>query len=165
MSGEINVIIDEEFQGYLEPGWLEKVAWETLSADGFISPVELGLVVTNEEEVQSLNRSYRGVDEPTDVLAFGLLPHQSEEKGDSPPFVTPPNGFLHLGEVIVSYPQAASQAEEQGHATEQEIALLVIHGVLHLLGYDHDSPEQELKMRTLEEETLKSISMWPGRDQ
>lgn len=164
MSREISVIIDEEFQGGLEQGWLEKVAWETLSAEGVASPVELGLVVTNDGELQSLNRSYRGVDEPTDVLAFGLLPHKPEESGDSPTFVSPPNGVLHLGEVIISYPQAARQAKEQGHATEQEMALLVIHGVLHLLGHDHDSPEQELKMRTREEETLKSISMWPVRN-
>ena len=131
------------------------MARETLSAEGIVSPIELGLVITNEREVRRLNQSYRGVDEPTDVLAFGFLPPQPEEKDSL--FITPPDGVLHLGEVIISYPQVVRQAKEQGHPLEREMALLVIHGILHLLGYDHDDPAQGLKMRSREEKILSEI--------
>jgi probable rRNA maturation factor len=122
---QIDVIIGEEFQGGLERGWLERVVQETLSAGGIGSAVELGLVIADEGEVRRLNQSYRGIDEPTDVLAFGLHPFQEE---GLPPFITPPDGVLHLGEVILSYPQAVQQAKEQGHSLEREMALLIVHG-------------------------------------
>jgi probable rRNA maturation factor len=160
---QIDVIIGEEFQGGLERGWLERVVQETLSAGGIGSAVELGLVIADEGEVRRLNQSYRGVDEPTDVLAFGL--HSFREEGLSS-FITPPDGVLHLGEVILSYPQAAEQAKEQGPSLEREMALLIIHGVLHLLGYDHDDPGQESKMKGEEERILREIGglrWWWGR--
>ena len=74
---------------------------------------------------------------------------------DSPPFIHPPDGVRHLGEVLISYPQAVAQAKEQGHSPERELALLVIHGILHLLGYDHEEPEQEEKMKQKEKELLE----------
>jgi probable rRNA maturation factor len=104
--------------------------------------------------VQRLNRDYRGVDEPTDVLAFHMLPHN----GIASPFVLPPDGVTRLGEVIISYPQALAQAKEQGHSAQRELALLVIHGVLHLLGYDHEESGEAKKMRRREEELLEKYS-------
>ena len=152
---EINVLIDEGLEGCLEVGWLQSVAEQVLVAPGAGSNVELGLVITSQERVQELNRSYRGKDEPTDVLAFCMLP--TEKKPDILPFVTPPDGVLHLGEVIISYPQAVIQAEEHQHTIEKEITILIIHGVLHLLGYEHDKPELEYEMRARETEILSHI--------
>jgi len=81
-----------------------------------------------------------------------------EEIGaDFPPFVQPPDGVLHLGEVIISYPQAVAQAEEHQHSVKREIAILIIHGVLHLLGYEHDKPELKRQMMTREAEILSCI--------
>jgi len=81
-----------------------------------------------------------------------------EEAGaDLPPFVMPPDGVSHLGEVIISYPQAVAQAEEQRHSVQREIAILIIHGVLHLLGYEHDKPEEEKEMRALQEKILGQV--------
>ena len=83
---------------------------------------------------------------------------------ESPPatratsFITPPDGVLHLGEVIVSYPQAVLQAEEYHHPLEQELALLVVHGVLHLLGHEDEEAEAELDMRAEEERILGELS-------
>jgi probable rRNA maturation factor len=105
--------------------------------------------------VRELNRRYRGIDEPTDVISFALTEEKTE--GDSFPFVTPPDGFLHLGEVIISYPQAVRQAEEQHHGIEEEIALLVVHGTLHLLGYEHDEPVREQEMRAVEKRILFEV--------
>ena len=151
---EINVLIDEGFKGCPEVGWLQSVAEQVLVAQNAGSRVELGLVIATQERVQQLNLSYLGRDEPTDVLAFSAI----EEIGsDFPPFVTPPDGVLHLGEVIISYPQAVTQAEEHRHSIKREIAILIIHGVLHLLGYEHDKPELKQKMSAREEEILSRI--------
>jgi len=151
---EINVLIDEGLEGYLEVSWLQSVAEQVLVAQDAGSKVELGLVITNQERVQQLNRSYLGKDEPTDVLAFSA---REEIDAELPPFVQPPDGVLHLGEVIISYPQAVIQAKEHRHSVKREIAILIIHGVLHLLGYEHDKPELERQMKTREKEILSCI--------
>jgi len=114
----------------------------------------VSLVFTDSETVQRLNRDYRGVDKPTDVLAFYMLPQKEADSS----FALPPNGVIRLGEVIISYPQAVEQAKEQGHSTKQELALLIIHGILHLLGYDHEQPEEEKLMRERERELLEKIA-------
>jgi probable rRNA maturation factor len=144
---ELYVKIDEPFQGCVDEGWLRRVVEQTLTMEGVDWPVELGLVISDEETIRQLNKSYRGRDEATDVLSFAL----SEDS--DPPFITPPDGVLHLGEVILCYPQAAIQAEERHHPLERELALLVIHGVLHLLGH-----EDELRMRAEEERVLKEVA-------
>jgi probable rRNA maturation factor len=116
--------------------------------------VEMGLVIASQQRVKELNKTYRGKDEPTDVLAFAA---REEDGADLPPFVQPPDGVLHLGEVIIGYPQAVKQAEEHMHSIKREIAILVIHGVLHLLGYEHDEPEPARKMAAREAEVLKIV--------
>ena len=151
MLEEIEVFVDEEFRGVVNGGWVKKIVRQVLKAEGVASPFEVSLVFTNSETVRQLNRDYRGVDQLTDVLAFSMLP----QKGTDSSFPLPPDGFTRLGEVIISYPQAAEQAKEQGHSPERELALLVIHGILHLLGYDHEEPEEESKMREREREFLE----------
>jgi len=154
---EINVLIDEGLEDCLDVDWLESIAKQALIAQNADSNVELGLVITSQERVQQLNRSYLGKDEPTDVLAFSMLPTAEEIGADFPPFVTPPDGVVHLGEVIISYPQAVIQAEEQHHSIRKEIATLIIHGVLHLLGYKDDNPELKRQMSARETEILTGM--------
>jgi len=149
---EINVLIDDDLEGYLELSWLQGVAEQVLAAQNVGSNVEMGLVITSQERVRQLNRSYLGKDEPTDVLAFSMLP-----EADRPPFITPPDGVLHLGEVIIAYPQAVIQAEEHRHSIKREVAILIIHGVLHLLGYEDEEPELKCQMAAREEEILSRI--------
>ncbi len=151
---EINVLIDEPLAANLEPGWLQKIVEQVLEAQGAGAEVEMGLVIATEERVKQLNRDYRGRDEPTDVLAFAA---REEAGADHPPFIHPPDGILHLGEVIISYPQAEMQAGEHRHSIKRELAILIIHGVLHLLGYEHDKPEPERQMRAREAEILSYI--------
>ncbi len=152
---EINVLIDEDFKECLEVGWLQHITEQVLVAQDAGSSVELGLVIASQERVQQLNKSYLGRDEPTDVLAFSMLPEPSG--GDLTPFVLPPDGIKHLGEVIISYPQTVIQAKEHQHSIKREIAILIVHGVLHLLGYEHDKPELEREMRVREAEILSYI--------
>ena len=154
---EITVVIDEQFEGYLEVGWLQSIAEQVLIAEKASPDAELGVVITSQERVQELNRSYRGKDRPTDVLAFAMLPSAEQPQPDSPPFITPPNGVLHLGEAIISYPQAVIQAEAHKHSTKREIAILIIHGVLHLLGYDDEKPESRQRMLARQSEALSQI--------
>jgi probable rRNA maturation factor len=113
----------------------------------------VGIVVTGQEMVRQLNRIYRGKDEPTDVLAFSAR----QEAEGLPPFILAPDGLLHLGEVIISYPQAAIQAEEHGHPLKRELSILLIHGLLHLLGYEHEEAGAGRKMRDREKELLGLI--------
>jgi probable rRNA maturation factor len=150
---EINVLIEEGFRDCLESQWLRILAEQVLTLQEAGAEVELGLVITGQERVQALNRSYRGKDAPTDVLAFSTLPGAGE------PFVTPPDGRLHLGEVIVSYPQAVIQAGEEGHSIKKEIATLITHGILHLLGFDHEEPGLKRQMQAREREILSRLGI------
>lgn len=154
MAREVDIAVEEEFRGLVDRDRVRKIARKVLDEEGITSSYELSLVFTDSETVQKLNRDFRGVDEPTDVLAFHMLPQNESE----PSFVLPPDGITHLGEVIISYPQAVEQAREQGHPVEQELGLLIIHGILHLLGYDHERPEDEAKMRAREKELLDKIA-------
>ena len=154
---EINILIYEEYKEQVDTGWLESVAEQALSAEKVCPRAEMGLVITGPEQVRELNRDYRDVDEPTDVLAFALL-----EGKDESSFIAPPDGVLHLGEVIISYPQAVVQAGEARHPVRKELALLVVHGILHLLGYDHDKPELEKIMRAREVAILERIGESKG---
>ena len=97
------------------------------------------VVITDDQGVQELNRDFMGEDEPTDVLSFGA----QEEAG---PFVSAPDSGDYLGDIIISYPRAVAQAFEQEHPVERELDLLVVHGVLHLLGYDHAEAEEQVDM-------------------
>lgn len=155
---EIDVLIDEGLETDFEVGWLEKVAEQVLVAETVSQNAELGLVITGQERIQQLNRDYLGEDEPTDVLAFAMLP-PAEGRPEVPAFVVPPDGAVHLGEVIISHPQAVMQAEEHCHPVKKEMAILIVHGVLHLLGYDHAEPEQERRMRDREVEILSHVEI------
>lgn len=156
---EINVLVDEEFAGSLEVSWLRQVVEQVLTAEEADADTELSLVITSQEKIRQLNRDYRDKDTPTDVLSFAMLRGASAD-GDNAmvPFITPPDGQSHLGEVIISYLQAVIQAEEQGHSVEKEITRLIIHGVLHLLGYDHAESEPERQMRAREAVVLNQIA-------
>jgi probable rRNA maturation factor len=152
---QLSIRIEKPFVGLVSKQWLRRVVKLTLANAGISSQVELGLVIAGDETVHELNRSYRSVDRTTDVISFAL----SERKEKTESFVTPPDDVLHLGEVIISYPQTKRQAEEQHHPLERELALLVAHGVLHLLGYDHALPEQEKKMKAMESRVLDAIEV------
>jgi probable rRNA maturation factor len=150
---EISVLFDEGFENSLPEAWLSEVAQGTLQAEGKTN-IEMGILITSQEIIQELNHRYLMEDHPTDVLSFAML--ESEEGGE--PFPCPEDGVQHLGEVIISYPQAKQQATEHGHSPKKETAVLLIHGILHLLGYDHATPEGELAMKEREAAALKLVA-------
>lgn len=122
--------------------------------------------ITNDAEVQDLNRRYRGLDEPTDVLSFPFTkqaapaPFYGEQMPAPLPqdeFVLPQGAGGSLGELVIAFPYARRQAERAGHPVRDEVALLVVHGILHLLGYDHAEPEEERVMRDKTAEILRAL--------
>jgi probable rRNA maturation factor len=117
------------------------------------SEVEAGIILTDEKTIHQLNRDYRQVDAPTDVLSFALSEGDEER---------PQAEFLPelLGDVIICIPRAKEQAIEFGHAFEREVLYLAVHGVLHLLGYDHQTAEEQQAMRA-EEERFLTAEGWP----
>ncbi len=100
---------------------------------------EWSLSFVDESTIQGLNLDYRGIDAPTDVLSFPLM------EGTPMPAVVP-DGLQLLGDVVIAPEIAARQALERGHTLDDELALLMAHGLLHLLGYDHDTPENKDRM-------------------
>ena len=170
---EIDISVDEPYQQELSEVWLRTVMEAALvEALPQGEPAQVGLVVTDDKTVQELNRQFRGLDEVTDVLSFSAShsghwegdPQESDEASpesvDSEElnFVLPPGEPSPLGEVIISFPQTIRQAQERNGPVEQELALLIIHGVLHLVGYDHMEPEDEAQMRAKERSALAAVS-------
>lgn len=154
---EINISIRRNITAEVDKSWLEKIARVVLEAEVISPSTEIGLLITDNKTVQKLNRIYRGENEPTDVLSFQMTPDINQENKGL--FVRPPDGIRHLGEVVISYPQAVKQASEHGHDVMHELALLIVHGMLHLLGYDHELPEEVQKMKDKENEILSLLEL------
>jgi probable rRNA maturation factor len=153
-SHEINIDIKPPYRNRLTQKWLLEVVETALSTQKIDRPVELSLIITGDEEVHKLNREYRGIDATTDVISFAL----NENVADTE-FVTPPDRISRLGEVIISYPQAIRQAKENKQTIKAELAWLVVHGLLHLLGYDHQDYKAEATMRKREDKILREIDL------
>ncbi len=154
---EIDVTIDGNFEGCPDEGWFRDIALKTLATENIGEEAEMSLFITGQERIKQLNKIYRKKDRATDVLSFPFL----AEGGEGSSFSSPPDGLKHLGEVIISYPQAALQAQEQGHSLNEELSLLVVHGVLHLLGYDHIEGIEAEDMQNRQNEILDRLEEVP----
>lgn len=135
---------------------LRTVCAAALEGEGVTGPVVLTLTLVDDDEIQEINREHRQVDRPTDVLSFSLV--EGELNGTAA-FALPPGVPRELGDVVVSYPRAVAQAEEYGHSVERELAYLVVHGVLHILGHDHAEPDEQAIMRAREEAALARVGL------
>ena len=145
MEYAIELQADVETDGVDLPT-LEQLAARALDAEAAPRPCELSIVLTGDAAVRELNRAYRGVDDPTDVLSFA-----QSEGGE---FARPEGEAPHLGDVIISIDTARRQAAEYGLALQDEVSHLLVHGVLHLLGYNHEHPADSQVMRQHEDAIL-----------
>ena len=158
----VNVQIDEEFEDAVSIGEIMRTAARALTVAEAGAGASVDVAVTGDEAVRELNRRYRGLDETTDVLSFSFThsgEYQGEGEGPSAPqdvdFPAPAGADGSLGEVIISYPQAVRQGGRAGHGTARELSALLTHGVLHLLGHDHERESEAIVMRRLESEALR----------
>ena len=161
----IAIAIQDPFKESVPRSWLRGVAAGAVKKLGLGEPCQLSLVITDDDTVRQLNRDYRGADQTTDVLSFSTT-HQGHWQGDGladgptsgdedAGFVYPEDEPRPIGEVIISYPQMVRQAKDGDN--RRELALLVVHGILHLVGYDHDGPDEEAVMWTKQEEVLSGL--------
>ena len=128
---------------------LEKVMEAVLLEENVKKETEVSLVFTGEKRIRNLNRTYRGVDRVTDVLSF------EGENDDG--FVSPKNNIFYPGEIFICYPRAEKQAKEKGHGIRKEIVILFIHGLFHLLGYDHIKDADYEIMKKKEDKVLRKL--------
>ncbi len=148
---EIDVKVDGRFRNAVDETWLRHVVADVLAAEG-TGDARVGVVIASDAMVRDLNRRFRGEDARTDVLSFS----QREDAGE---FVLPPGESAHLGDVIISLPASRRQAKQAGHSLERELALLLVHGLLHLLGYDHATGEQARAMESHQTTLLAGLGM------
>lgn len=146
-------------QVVLEPVVLERLQ-EGLQAVARLNDLEdeaeVDVTIVDDEEIHELNREYRGMDKATDVLSFAL--DEESEDSDEPMLLDAPEEHLY-GDIIISAETALCQAEEYGHGLERELTYLAVHGMFHLLGYDHMTEEEKAVMRAKEEEALRAIKL------
>ena len=139
--------------------FIRRVIRTALEAEGVTLPCEVDVFVTSDNGIHQHNLEQRGVDAPTDVLSFPALELRPGEKPTAED-ADPGTGLVPLGDMALSYERVAAQAKEYGHSNRRELAYLVTHSVLHLLGYDHlDEGEQKRRMRQREEAVMAELGL------
>ena len=133
---------------------LRRAIRATLESEGFTHRCELSVTLTDNEGIHALNREYRGIDRPTDVLSFPQFDFYGGE-------ALPEGGeAVSLGDIVLSLERAEEQAREFGHSFSREAAFLTVHSVLHLLGYDHELGDAEdADMRSRQRNVMKTIGL------
>lgn len=131
---------------------INSVIAESLKYEGISDNCEISVTIVDNKEIHSINLKHRGIDRPTDVLSFPLIDFDKETLPDD-------GTKIYLGDIIISIEKAAEQAKEYGHSLEREIGFLTAHSMLHLLGYDHMTSEEEKIMFKKQEEILKNLNL------
>ncbi len=136
------------YSGELE-ALIQKVLTKGAELQNVPADAEISVLICDGPVICELNKTYRGVDAPTDVLSFAL----NEGEDDVP------EEAAELGDIIINLDRAEEQAYEYGHSREREVAYLAVHGFLHILGYDHYEPEEKADMRAAEEAILSACGL------
>ena len=139
------VKINPKFNNLVGAGWITTLVERTLNEYFSEQNWQIAIALEDDKTVQKLNKQYREIDSVTDVLSF---------EGD---YTDPESGLTHLGDIIIAVPQTQKQADTANHSFLHELSLLIIHGILHLKGYDHAEIEEEKIMWKKQEQILKEI--------
>jgi probable rRNA maturation factor len=154
---EVDVQIDERFESAADAALIERAVAAALAAEGLSGALEVSVLVSDDATLHQLNRDYRDVDAPTDVLSFA---DDEDADAELTTFVRPPGAPRYLGDLAISYERVIAQAAEYGHSRERELAFLAVHGVLHLLGYDHErGPADEAAMRARQDVIMQQLGL------
>ncbi len=138
---------------------ISAAAGATLEFFDLRTDVEISVMLTDNEEIRTLNKLHRNIDRPTDVLSFPMFEY--DEKGDIEEDYAEISemGEICIGDIVISLERAEEQAEEYGHSFEREVGFLTVHSMLHLLGYDHMTPEDESEMFGYQREILDKMGL------
>jgi probable rRNA maturation factor len=153
MTLQLEVI--NELEDFPLPAGMEETLQRLLALAGEAEQVENGMVsltFVSDEDIRELNRQYRSLDKPTDVLSFSML--EGDELAETPELEDDP-----IGDIVISLETARRQSDDYGHSLEREIGFLFVHGFLHLLGYDHESEADEQVMTEKQERVLQSAGL------
>lgn len=165
----MTVLVEKETEdelGFDYEELLKKVAKEAVNQEGCPYSCEINLTLTDNEGIRMLNQEYRGLDVPTDVLSFPMVTYK--EAGNFSHLEEPCNKNMHfnldtgellLGDIAISVERAREQAEEYGHSLERELAFLMAHSVLHLMGYDHMEDGEREQMEEKQEQILQKLGI------
>ena len=138
---------------------IEKAIKLCVKRKGFPVPCEANVTLTDNDGIQKINKEHRGIDKPTDVLSFPLVEYSNGEPCIEPGDIDPDTGRVFIGDIIISVDKAKEQAQKYGHSRDREFAFLAVHGALHLLGYDHESKEDEKIMFSIQEDILEEMGL------
>lgn len=131
----------------------------TLEEKQMSKDYEVSVTFVDNEEIREINKNYRNIDLPTDVLSFPMIDYGRDNGEGGVENMDLDSGEIVLGDIVISLEMAYEQALDYGHSFQREISFLMVHGMLHLLGYDHEKEEDRKKMRSEEERILSSINM------
>lgn len=155
-----------EWAVYAVPGaeeGLQKAFRACMEAEGIQLPAYAQVLITDDESIHQLNREYRQVDRPTDVLSFPSTPaHPGRTLGQNPHLLRremDETGACFLGDIIISLERAHAQAEEYGHSPERELTYLTVHALFHLMGYDHMNEADKKEMRAMEDKVMEKLGV------
>ena len=147
---DLTIYFDEDdMPGEETAGLMQRAAETALDEEGIKAQAELSVSFTDLDGIHRLNKEYRGVDRPTDVLSFPMY-----ERGEFPG-----EGLIELGDVVICREKAMEQAMEYGHSYERELIYLFVHSVFHLLGYDHEEEDDKKEMRAKEELVMERLGI------
>ncbi|MDL2319284.1 rRNA maturation RNase YbeY, partial [Eubacteriales bacterium OttesenSCG-928-A19] len=143
---------------------LSRLGTACLLAEGLPEKCQTGLIITDDEGIEEINRVQRGIASPTDVLSF---PSAEYPRGETAGHhirllrreMDVETGCIHLGDIVISLPHAAEQARKYGHSFLREVGFLYVHGVLHLMGYDHETEAQRAAMRAMEDMIMEKTGL------
>ena len=129
----------------------------TLDYENCPYEAEVSVTVVDDKEIQEINKTYRNIDKATDVLSFPMYQYEKAADFDNldDSAFNPESGELLLGDIVISAEKVTAQAKEYGHSKEREFAFLLVHSMLHLLGYDHMEEEERLVMESKQKEILE----------
>lgn len=147
MPFEVDVQNDLDFPVDVER--LSAAAQQTLHQQAVDEGVSLSIVLTDDEHVHGLNQQFRGIDSATDVLSFPADAPPVKIEGEPP----------YLGDLVIAFPYASEQAKREGHALMDSLCLLVVHGTLHLLGFDHETPANRAEMWSAQDTALRALGI------
>lgn len=164
MTIQIEKEVDTEFD-FDEDALIKQVIEAALDFEECPYEAEINVILTSNEEIAQINKDYRDIDRPTDVLSFPMVDYIAPgdfthlDSYDVEDYFNPETGELMLGDIIISVERVYEQAEKYGHSVQRELGFLVAHSMLHLFGYDHVEPEETHVMEVKQHDILKMLGL------